>query len=446
MARRPRALSTETRVLLLALAGGAPAMGAMFALLWMAEASAKVHWTLGLVCAVAWLGFAAAVRERFVRPLQTLSNLLGAIREGDYSVRGRTPRMDDALGEVMTEVNSLSDRLRERRFSELEASALLEQVIDEIDVAIFAFDEEHRLKLVNRAGRTLLGPLSALATGKNAEELGLAVCLEGAAPRTLPAGFLGGGGPYELRRREFRQEGRPHRLLVLTDVSRAMREEERTAWQRLLRVLGHEINNSLAPIQSIATSLSDLIAMTPRPEGWEEDVASGMKVVGRRAESLSRFMTSYSRLTRLPPPRLGPVEVPALAERVARLETRRKVEVRSGPEVTIQADADQLEQLLINLVRNAVDAAHETDGAVNVYWRVDQRAVELCVEDEGPGLPETANLFVPFFTTKKGGSGIGLALSRQIAEGHGGKLTLENRTDRKGVRARLVLPTVSAAP
>jgi signal transduction histidine kinase len=212
------------------------------------------------------------------------------------------------------------------------------------------------------------------------------------------------------------------------------------AWQRIVRVLGHELNNSLAPIKSIAGSLASLLAREPLPGDWRDDVRSGLDVVAARAESLSRFMESYARLARLPSPRLSSVELGPVVRRVAGLETRLKVEVLAGPELTLRADADQLEQLLINLVRNAADASLVTNGAVRVGWRGGNGHVEVLVEDEGLGLANTTNLFVPFFTTKPGGSGIGLVLSRQIAEAHGGALTLENRRGARGCEARLRLP------
>jgi signal transduction histidine kinase len=246
-----------------------------------------------------------------------------------------------------------------------------------------------------------------------------------------------------VRQGTFREEGAPHRLLVLSDLTRTLREEERQAWQRLIQVLRHEINNSLAPIDSLAGSLATLLQREPRPEDWESDLTEGLEVISDRTKALNRFMTAYSRLTRLPKPKLAPVEVGGWIRRIAGLETRQQVIVTGGPEITIRADGDQLDQLLINLVRNAVDAARETGGAVRVGWRVAGEPaprLEVWIEDEGPGLPETENLFVPFFTTRPEGSGIGLALSRQVAEAHGGRLTLEDRDDARGCRARLFLP------
>jgi signal transduction histidine kinase len=243
----------------------------------------------------------------------------------------------------------------------------------------------------------------------------------------------------------FRERGRPQQLVVVADLQQALREEERQAWQRIIRVLGHELNNSLAPIQSIAESLQGIVAHGERPEDWEADLRRGLQVIGARAAALSRFLDGYRQLARLPAPQPRRIAVEDLVRRVAGLETRIRVEVRPGPPVVLEADADQIEQLLINVTRNAADAALETRGGVVLSWRGDAAEVEITVTDGGPGLANTANLFVPFFTTKPGGSGIGLSLSRQIAEAHGGTLSLENRPDRKGCVARLVLPLAEAA-
>jgi PAS domain S-box-containing protein len=315
--------------------------------------------------------------------------------------------------------------------------------MSEIEVAVFAFDEEGKLQLTNRAGERLLGQPATRLLGSSAVELGLEELLRSEAPRVLNAAFAGASGRWEVRRSSFRQDGRPHDLLVLADVSRPLREEERQAWRRLIRVLGHELNNSLAPIQSISGSLSGLLAQREPPPDWREDAKRGLAVISSRTEALTRFTSGYARLARLPPPRLARVDLPALLSRIAELETRLAVQIRAGPPLTLSADPDQLEQLLINLVHNAADAALETGGGVEISWerqagRPPQAIVR--VVDGGPGLTKTENLFVPFFTTKPGGSGIGLVLSRQIAEAHGGSLSLENRSGARGCVAELRLP------
>jgi two-component system nitrogen regulation sensor histidine kinase NtrY len=438
--RKPGPLRHEHRILLLALAAGFPALLVALILLWDGDFTPKTQWTLTALIGLCWVGFAAAAQGRVVRPLQTLSNLLAALREGDYSIRARAERRDDALGEVITEVNALGETLHRQRLGAVEATLLLRTVMTEIEVAIFTFDGERRLRLVNRAGERLLAQPSERLLGRRASDLGLAECLEGEVPRTAQMVFPGGIGRWGVSRSTFREEGLPHQLLVLTDLSRALREEERQAWQRLLRVLGHELNNSLAPIRSIAGSLESLVGREPLPPDWQEDVKGGLAVINSRAEALTRFMQAYSRLARLPQPKFQPVDLGACIHRVLSLEGRVAIRTNPGPPLTVQADPDQLEQLLINLVKNAVDAALETGGGVQVGWVRVANFVDITIEDDGPGLSSTANLFVPFFTTKPGGSGIGLVLSRQIAEAHGGTLTLNNRETARGCQARLRLP------
>jgi len=419
--RRGGRLSFERRIILLALLSGLPAVVVSILLLWLAGLNARTQLTVDLAVALIWLGVAFNLRQRVVRPLQTLSNILAAVREGDFSIRGRRAASGDALGEVMLEVNELGQTLREQRLGALEATALLRTVMSEIDVAVFAFDGAQRLRLVNRAGEKLLARPAARLLGRSGGELGLATCLErqnGDGPQTMQMVFPGGVGRWGVRGSTFREGGLQHQLLVL----------------------GHELNNSLAPIKSVAGSLADLLARQPRPADWGDDMQRGLEVISSRAHSLARFVESYSELARLPPPRFESLSIGELVRRVASLETRLPVSVVSGSETTVRGDSAQLEQLLINLLRNAVDASLETGGQVEVGWRRRAGQLEVWISDEGPGLANTANLFVPFFTTKATGSGIGLVLSRQIAEAHGGTLSLENRDPLRGCEARLRLP------
>jgi PAS domain S-box-containing protein len=430
----------ERRILLLALAAGLGGTLVAFILLWTGDFSTNLRWTLTLVITVAWLGFAFSAQSRVTFPLRTLSNLLAALREGDFSIRARGANREDVLGEVLWEVNALGDTLRKHRLGAVEATALLRKVMEEIDVAVFAFDGEGCLRLVNRAGERILSLPENRLLGRNIADLGLSECLDGETPRIAQIDFPGKSGRWEIHRGSFREAGWPHQLLVISDLSRALREEERQAWQRLIRVIGHELNNSLAPIKSVAENLESVIGRDQRQPDWEDDLRKGLSIIAARSDSLARFMNAYARLAKLPPPVFQPVDVGTWIRRVAALELRMHVSVETGPDLSIRADPDQLEQLLINLLHNAVDAALETGGAVHVGWTRETGSLDVWVQDEGPGIPSAANLFVPFFTTKPGGSGIGLVLCRQIAEAHAGSLTLENREMARGSEARLRLP------
>lgn len=454
----PRRPNFVRRIFLMALLAGLPAVAVALTLLWGGGYDSRLQWTLTILVILCWVFISLAIRRRIEVPLQTLSNLLASLREGDYSFRARHAQGDDPLAEVMREANALIGLLREQRLGAMEATALLRKVMEEIDVAVFAFDPDQRLRLVNRTGERLLAQPAERLLGSTASELGLETCLEGESgaqealseagrvERTLQMSFPGSPDPatrWGMSRSSFRQGGFPLQLLVLTNLRRALREEELDAWQRLVRVLGHEINNSLAPIKSMAGSLENLVRREPRPSDWQDDMQRGLRVIGGRAEALSRFTAAYASLARLPKPRKQPLDIGLLVRRVVTMETRLLVVLVPGPEITLSADSDQLEQLLINLVRNAADATLETGGKVSVGWSKNGANLELRVEDEGPGILNPGNLFVPFFTTKPGGAGVGLVLSRQIAEAHGGSLSLENRPKRRGAEARLTLPIKS---
>jgi nitrogen fixation/metabolism regulation signal transduction histidine kinase len=411
-------------------------------LAWNAELALRV--LVFLVITLVALGCAFAVRRQVVRPLQALANMLEALREGDYSLRARRVDTGDALGEVMVEVNSLSRTLHDQRLEALEAGVLLGKVIAEVDMAVFAFDAQRRLRLANRAGEALLGARAADLQGRSAAELGLAPILDQPSGNIVTHDFPGGTGRWEIRTRGFREGGRPHELLVVSELSRALREEERQAWRRLVRVIGHELNNSLAPIRSMADTLRKLIDKEPPPEDWRPDLRSGLAVIHDRAEALSRFMGAYARLARLPPPVLRETGFTELVRRAASLQAT-GVLIEGGPELRLALDADQIEQVLINLLRNAVEATGAA-GGVRVRWRRTQDTLVAEVEDDGPGLARTDNLWVPFFTTKPHGTGIGLVLSREIIENHGGSVVLENRADARGCVARVSLPLRGSRP
>jgi nitrogen fixation/metabolism regulation signal transduction histidine kinase len=449
-APKKRRLPHEQRVFFYALMAGFPGvLAAEIMFFVLPNFTPKEQWTYSLAVIGFWLGYSLYVREIVVRPLQTMANLLTALREGDFSTRARGANRDEPLGDVMSEINLLGSVLQEQRLGALEATALLRTVMEEIDVAIFAFDGNETLRLVNHSGQELLAQPAERILGRSAAELDMADCLSGDTTRVLNRTFPGGAGRWGMRRTLFREGGLPHSLIVIADLSQPLREEELKAWQRLVRVIGHELNNSLAPIKSIAGSLNTMLRRPQKADDWEEDLRGGLEIIETRAEGLNKFMQAYAKLAKLPPPIKQPVEIAPLIHRIALLETRMTVEVVDGPEVIAPVDGAQIEQLVLNLLKNAAEASPESGSGsrsglgatgVRIGWRKLPGSLEIYVEDDGPGIANSQNLFVPFFTTKPSGSGIGLVLCRQIAENHGGALTLENREGATGCIARLRLP------
>jgi two-component system, NtrC family, nitrogen regulation sensor histidine kinase NtrY len=391
-------------------------------------------------CLVIYLTLiAAALTDSFVRPLQTLSNVVASLREGDYSFRARGASTRDALGELAYEVNALADLLQRQRVRSLEATALLARILEVMNAPLFAFDRQEVLQLVNTAGADFLGRNHARCIGRSAKELGLQDLLRAPDQSVHTLGMR--SARWLLRKSSFRQEGVPHTLLLLSDVSVPLQEEQQAAWKRLIRVLGHELSNSLAPIKSIAGSL---LARVDAMEGEADtlrDFRRGLGVVESRADALHRFVQSYRLLAQLPPPHLRPVSLGALLERVVLLEQRLHIELETGPPVMLRADPDQLEQMFINLLANAVDAtlANHAD-TVGVGWSVEDGSAWIRVDDSGMGIANAENLFVPFYTTKPTGSGVGLVLAQQIARAHGGEIHLVNLEDGRGAQATVRLP------
>ena len=435
----PRARNLELAITLLVLLGALPAVVVAIAALWRADQTPEVRWTLLVVILGSWWAAASAARQLAVRSLNLIANLLGALREGDYSIRGLSAKSGSSMAMVMREVNDLGSTLQRQRTEAVESTALLTHVMEEIGVAVFAFDPANHLLLVNKAAEELIGKTSEELIGSPASALGFDEYLTGEPRRLVDRAFGGKRGRYEVRRALFYREGRQHHLVVLADLSQALREQEQAAWQRIVRVLSHEINNSLTPIKSIAHSLRRIVDRAGEFQRTAE-VQQGLSLIEERSGALGRFLRSYAQLARLPKPNPKHVDVPGLVIRIVELEKRMPVTVQPSPQVKLVADSDQIEQLLINVIRNAVDASLETGGQVSVGWKRTGEWFELNVDDEGKGLPDTSNLFVPFFTTKPNGSGIGLALSRQIAEAHGGTISLENRIAGSGCRATLRLP------
>ncbi len=409
-----------------------PIAGVTVLLVLLSSFPPEVEWTVLALLVVSLVWMPIYLHHRLVGKLRSATSLALSLRDEDYSMRLEEGREEGALGELAEALNQLRDMLYRLRTGAVETDALLHKILDQIDVAVFAFDRKRRLTRVNDRGLGLLGRERHLALGRDAAELGLEACLVAETGSLIE--LEESKRSFFLQRSSFRDRGSAHSLLTLSDLTWALRRKELEAWQRMVRVLRHEISNALAPMSSYAQNLLWILQQDPMPDDWRGAFGEGLEVIEGRIGALSRMLSRYRELTDLPVPRKKQIGVAALVDRAIALETRRSIEIESGPDPLIEVDPDQITQLLVNLINNAVEALDESGSTIGIRWAIDAVSgsggsatdlLHLVVEDDGPGLASSENLFVPFFTTKVRGSGIGLALSRQIAEAHGGSLRLD---------------------
>jgi nitrogen fixation/metabolism regulation signal transduction histidine kinase len=438
LARRGKRVGYERRMRIMLWLFSLPVFALAGIFLSSSHASITLWIVVLTVLLIAWALLQAWLAEQLLRPLQTLSNVVAALREEDYSFRARGARRGDSLGDLALEINALASDLQAERLTSLESAALVRRVIEAIDAPVLAFDANNRLRLVNPAAIRLLQINMKAGMGKSADALGLEHLLKLADEQVATLGTGTNVVQWMVRRSSFRQHGVPHTLVLLSDVSLALRQEERQAWQRLIRVLGHEINNSLTPIKSIAGSLRQMVSTGTT----SAEFARPLEVIEERAESLNHFLSAYRRLAQLPPPRRQTFQLDTFLEQLALLETRLPVQIEAGPKILVNADKDQLGQAIINLLRNAAEASLENAERVPTLvlsWTGNQKEAIVRIRDSGLGVANPSNLFVPFYTTKQSGTGIGLALVKTIIEAHQGTITLATHRE-GGAEAELRFP------
>lgn len=408
-------------------------------LLWShAEFSWHMRVFLSAVMLLPWLFALLWQSSRITQQWRVLVNVAESVRLGDYGFRIRGAQDPGALGELVRELNSLAEQLRQQRLHALEQQLLVDKIIRDIDVAIFAFDHRQRLTLANRlALRLLQAPLENVR-GQSAEALGLKALLELDHSRTIEHQFAGQTGQWNVRVDQYREQGLPHYLLFVSDLQHLLRREEQKLWTRLIRVLSHEVNNSLSPIISISESLRS-IADRSDSEAIE-DTQQGLHVIQERASSLTRFVQRYAELARLPTPQCQSQDLRRVLTGLQTMAEGSALEMDIAPSpLPVFIDAGQIQQALLNLLKNAREAS-DTPQTIALRAQTQGQHIQLQIIDQGKGIANTSNLFVPLYTTKPGGSGIGLLICRQIIEAHGGSLTLRNRDDGPGCIAEMLLP------
>ena len=433
-----RRIATELRLFLLVLSCALPGIAAI---VWLSEDAGISNIARGiLVIAVVVWAFVIAdlVREALLGHVRTLSNLLESARMQDYTMKGTHARQPGELGELYRQINNLIDSLRVTRQGEQELLSLLERVVSEINVAIVVFDSLDCIRLVNPVASALLKVPKEKLLGVNCADTILAQLPAAVAPELVDFRFPGAAGRWQIRQHSYRHQGQASRILFIADLQQVLSDEEIMAWQRLIRVISHEVNNSLTPISSLCQTLTGMLIRDSAAN--HEDVLEGLDVIAERAKGLQDFISAYARLARLPEPQKVLFPVTQLADNLRRIFTGQALRIDPFPEAILFGDPVHLEQALINLVKNALEANPADADDVELSCRLLEGCCEFQIADHGAGIGNPENLFVPFYTTKPAGAGIGLVLCRQIGARHNGQVTLENRPEAPGAVAKLTLP------
>jgi len=438
-------MATDLRLYLVVLSSAIPVSLLLVWLLIDSTWPASVKAAIAVICLMWILILSGAVRGELLRHVRTLSNLVESIRTQDYSMKGSRARESGELAELYQQINGLTDSLKSSRQSEQELLSILDKVVSQINVAIVVCDSRNHIRLVNRLAAALLKSTGDELVGVNISDTPLAQFLDSTEPRLVDLRFPGADGRWQITQHHYRHQGQVSRILFIADLRQVLSDEEIAAWQRLIRVIGHEVNNSLTPISSLCQTLTGMLAR-PDSADYAADVREGLSVIADRARGLQEFISVYARLARLPEPHKVPFAVTELAAKLQHFFTRQALEIQPFPDVAVFGDPVHLEQALINLIKNALEANPTSAPAVQLSCHSQDGECEFRIVDQGPGIGNPQNLFVPFYTTKPAGAGIGLILCRQIAVGHHGRVSLENRSDGPGAVARLTLPLPPASP
>lgn len=435
-------LAFENRLCLLVLAGGLPSLtAAAVAILYLPLSPYPKALLLSLLTVIL-VACAAVVRSRVRFHLLTLVNLTEAVRLGEYMLRGSQANRNDAMGSLVANINAISGALQQQRVETQETRHLLNKVLSEVDVAILAFDKSLELRLANNMALRLLALEEHEAIGKSSSTLGMDFLLsdDDAPSEAFEYDFPGASGTWRVQRSQHLERGNSFRLLFIVDLRAALRAKELNIWKRLIQVISHEVNNSITPIISLSATAQSLLSDVNLDDELAGELNGALELIAQRSQHLHYFVRRYAEMARLPAPNKILTDISPLLSRLPSLvsDTRVTLDLPPGP-LLAYCDPIQLDLVLVNLMKNAREAMLEA-GVISVRGREERGFWHVEISDEGVGVINRANLFVPFYSTKKNGNGIGLIVSRQIVESHGGSLGLRNRSDRSGCIAEIRLP------
>ncbi|WP_096087694.1 sensor histidine kinase [Agaribacterium haliotis] len=427
------------RSLLLALAALCPPLIACAALLCLGNYDwLEVTTVLLLVVVPSALAVGAFWFSVF-RPWQAVANILMGFREDDYSLRSAVDNSKDVVNVVLRELNAIADYLSSSRSSAYESQKLLSRILAEVDVAVFLFDNHKHLVMANRYACKLYGLTEARLIGQSVDDLGLSFAQLAAHTSAHEHGFPKYKSRWLVKHSAYRQQGLPYQFILLADIGVNLREEELDAWRKLIRILSHEINNALTPMKTTTGSMARILPRTDSYPDWKVDFSEGLEIIDERVDNLNRMVSSYAKLARLPEPQKQMMALRPLLQRLYETYKDKGLQLLTENELSFEADPAQLEQVLVNLIKNALEAS-DRGKPIELSWRREPHSVEISLRDFGQGIDNPDNLFIPYFTTKSEGSGIGLVLSRQIIEAHGGQLQLQNSDSGPGCLASIRLP------
>ncbi len=382
------------------------------------------------------------IYRKLTHQMLSMQNLLHSLAQGDYSFRLRPLYDNGELGKLIKTINTLSNRLSQQRRETVESQLLLSTIIEHIDVAIVALNDESIVSFYNAAAKNLFLIEQAGSRLTLIDPLAFVNSLPAGHHQVIELALRFTRGKYQIHLEEFREAGQQHKLLFVTDVNRLLRNEERKAWQSLVRVISHEINNSLSPIASISQTLSRLISRQETLLEDYDDLIDGLAIITSRANGLKEFLDGYKQLAKFPEPQLQWVFIDKLIRKTAVLFKEQNIIFDGASDTRICIDPVKFEQVMINLIKNAAESMAQINvlGTIQISWTTDGTLFRLIICDQGAGINNADNFFVPFYSTKKNGMGIGLVLCREIIEAHNGRLSIANKLDEKGCCVSIELP------